>query len=141
MVSEIEEQFYKTFDIPKHFSMEVNFGDLDCNFQTVTEKSLKKLWDNYEFDLGCSEYWFEDDKKAPKTFEEFKKSDFWREEHPKITDEILLKLICLLNDKLNEITLHNCKNIKNLKKYILEECIIEKDILAKDIRKIVRIKN
>lgn len=98
MASEIEEQFFKTFDIPKQFSMYVNFGDFDCNFQTVTEKSLKKLWDNYGFELGNSAYWLDDDiEKIPESFKEFKKSDFYREEYPEITTEILLELICITN--------------------------------------------
>lgn len=101
MEKRVEKEFFEKFNIPKYFSMEVNFGDLDCNFQTVIAKSLNELWDNYEFDLSCSEYWFEEGEKAPKTYQEFKKSDYWREEYPEITADILLELIGFLNVTYN----------------------------------------
>lgn len=105
MVSNIEEQFFKTFDIPKLFSMDINIGDLDANWITVTEPTLKKLWDNHRWDIGNEAGYVDPDEEKeeiPTTFKEFKKSNFWREEYPEITAEILLELIGFLNVTYNK---------------------------------------
>lgn len=101
MVSNIEEQFFKTFDIPKLFSMDINIGDLDANWITVTEPTLKKLWDNHGWDIGNEAAYIDPDEETeeiPTTFKEFKKSNYWREEYPEITDTILIKLVKFLLD-------------------------------------------
>ena len=43
------EQMMKAAGVKPRFYMEVNVGDLDCNFQEVSEKTVKKLWENWGF--------------------------------------------------------------------------------------------
>lgn len=43
------EQMMKVAGVKPRFYMEVNVGDLDCNFQEVSEKTVKKLWENWVF--------------------------------------------------------------------------------------------
>ena len=46
------EQMMKVAGVKPRFYMEVNVGDLDCNFQEVSEKTVKKLWENWGFHLS-----------------------------------------------------------------------------------------
>lgn len=92
------EQMMKAAGVKPRFYMEVNVGDLDCNFQEVSEKTVKKLWENWGFHLQCSDYWMEDEEaeSIPENFEDFKKSDFWEKKYPPFTSTKQLELIKLL---------------------------------------------
>lgn len=94
------EQMMKAAGVKPRFYMEVNVGDLDCNFQEVSEKTLKKLWENWGFHLQCSDYWMEDEEaeSIPENFEDFKKSDFWDKKYPPFTPAKQLELIKLIGE-------------------------------------------
>lgn len=101
------EQMMKAAGVKPRFYMEVNVGDLDCNFQEVSEKTVKKLWENWGFHLQCSDYWMEDEEaeSIPENFEDFKKSDFWEKKYPPFTPAKQLELIKLINKKHRNIRL------------------------------------
>ena len=94
------EQMMKVAGVKPRFYMEVNVGDLDCNFQEVSEKTVKKLWENWGFHLQCSDYWMEDEEaeSIPENFEDFKRSDFWEKKYPPFTPAKQLELIKLIAD-------------------------------------------
>lgn len=87
MTTDVEKKFFEAFDIPKRFYAPINIGDLDYQEKEVSSPTLRKLWNQVKWDLICNE------DLAPETYAEFKKSNFWREEYPEITDRILLELI------------------------------------------------
>ena len=104
------EQMMKAAGVKPRFYMEVNVGDLDCNFQEVSEKTLKKLWENWGFHLQCSDYWMEDEEaeSIPENFEDFKRSDFWEKKYPPFTPAKQLELIKLICKSRNicELSIH-----------------------------------
>lgn len=102
------EQLMKAAGVKPRFYMQVNVGDLDCNFQEVSENTLKKLWDNWSFHLDSSSYWMEEEdrEQIPENYEDFKKSDFWEKKYPAFTPEKQLKLIKLIMKAGNIDNIH-----------------------------------
>lgn len=117
------EQLMKAAGVKPRFYMQVNVGDLDCNFQEVSENTLKKLWDNWSFHLDSSSYWMEEEdrEQIPENYEDFKKSDFWEKKYPDFTPEKQLELIKLIvNTKKVE-----CFYIQKRKNDFKISCLLE----------------
>ena len=84
-MSDIEKEFYETFNIPQKFYTIVNFGDLDNNYQEVSANSLEELFNNYNSYLD--EY-----------IEDIKDFMDWRSGYEDITSDIVLGLSKILMD-------------------------------------------
>ena len=84
MTTELEKQFFETFNIPKIFKTTINIGDLDTNYEEIQAPTLKELYEEARFDF-----------ETPIYFSWFKRSKRWSEEYPEITDRQYLELICL----------------------------------------------
>ena len=103
MTSKLEEQFFKVFGIePKDY-----YG---CN------------WDGYcpydnEADKcgGHCPYWSK-----------------YKNDYPKITDKVLLELICFYIKKYKNITIYNTENIEVLKNTVLQTYINSKHFITKE---------
>jgi len=80
---DILELFYKEFDIPKRFYTIVNLGDLDNNYQEVSEDTLEELFENYGHHMASpTDEYIEDIKD----FEEYD------EEYPEISIEMMYNI-------------------------------------------------
>lgn len=85
-MTNIEEAFYKIFDIPQKFYTTVNFGDLDNNYKEVSANSLEELFENYSFYLD--EY-----------IENIEDFHGYRIGYDEITSDTLLQLINIIIHK------------------------------------------
>lgn len=126
MKTETEKEFYEAFDIPKRFYASINIGDLDYQPQEVSSPTLRKLWNQVEWHLISHE------DIAPETYAEFKKSDFWSEEYPEITDRILLELIVINNENAPAVG----KTLEELRNQVLYWCIVYKNRIYNQVRKL-----
>lgn len=75
----IEQDFFKSFNIPTKFYTTVNLGDLDNNYQEVSANTLQELFKQNNF-------WFDEYIEDIKDFHD------WEEKYPSITPEIVLEL-------------------------------------------------
>lgn len=127
MTNEIEKKFFEAFGIPKRFYALINIGDLDYQAKKVSSPTLRKLWNQVEWDLISHE------DIVPETFAEFKKSNLWVEDYPEITDGILLELMLLALN--NDFVVH-AKNLNELQEKILY--LLTKNANDKSIYTLVR---
>jgi hypothetical protein len=69
---------------------------------------------------------------------DFNQDPFHRTFYPDITIEDLLRLICILNANVttNDIDYHRCKDWRCLKDAILKDCIYNKELIQKEVRKL-----
>ena len=79
MATDIKQNFFESFNIPKRFYTIVNFGDLDNNYQEVSAGTLKELFEDYNWHLD--EY-----------VSDIKDFTGYEEKYPEITAEIILEL-------------------------------------------------
>ena len=103
MTTELEKQFFETFNIPKQFKLPVE------NFKY----SYKNYKEAYKSNRACNNW------EHQETIDELKKGKY---EYPIITDTHYLELMCIFSDYIDTTK----KDIQELKNYILEEFIISK---------------
>lgn len=130
MTTDVEKKFFEAFDIPKRFYAPINIGDLDYQEKEVSSPTLRKLWNQVKWDLICNE------DLAPETYAEFKKSNFWREEYPEITDRILLELIVINNENAPAVV----DTLDELRNQVLYWCIVYKKRIYHQVRKLFGLK-
>ena len=108
-------QLMKITGIKPKFYMYVDRGDLDCDIQEVSEKTLKKLWDKWNFEFWCMDYWIyeEDKEKLPETYEEFKKSNWWEKSYPSFNEKKQLELIKLIVNECQEFKIYKNRSINS----------------------------
>src|SRR5574344_1773949 len=82
----IEQEFFKSFNIPTKFYTTINLGDLDNNYQEVSASTLQELFEENNF-------WFDEYIEDINDFHD------WEEKYPPITPEIVLELIKIIADK------------------------------------------
>jgi len=85
----IEQEFFKSFNIPTKFYTTVNLGDLDNNYQEVSANTLQELFDDNAF-------WIDTYIEDIKDFHD------WEEKYPPITPEIVLKLLEIIQKYLEK---------------------------------------
>lgn len=81
MTTELEKQFFETFEIPKIYKTTINIGDLDVNLKEIQAPTLKELYEIAQYDFTTPIY-----------FSWFKRSKRWSEVYPQITDRHYLEL-------------------------------------------------
>ena len=84
MTTELEKQFFETFEIPKIYKTTINIGDLDVNIKEIQAPTLKELYEIAKYDFTTPIY-----------FSWFKRSKRWSEDYPQITDRHYLEFICI----------------------------------------------
>lgn len=104
MTTELEEQFFKVFGI-KPIRYIVDIGQWDCG--TNSKKSLIT-------DISIDYY--------DKHFKNNNLTPLKGVVYPKITNDILLQMICI-NSQKGGIEIFNRKNIEELKNSMLQHCI------------------
>ena len=118
-------KFFEAFGIPKRFYALINIGDLDSQAKKVSSPTLRKLWNQVEWDLISQE------DVVPETFAEFKKSNLWVEDYPEITDRILLELIVINNENAPAVG----DTLDELRNQVLYWCIVYKKRIYHQVRK------
>lgn len=127
MLTNLEKQFFDTFEIPKIFKTTINIGDLDTNYIEIQAPTLKELYEEATFDF-----------ETPIYFSWFKRSKRWSEEYPQITDTHYLELISaqLRVNKLKNIGFIPNKTrtstIKGVQELILNGSILCYETLLKN---------
>ena len=113
-MTNIEEEFYNTFEIEPTYSDECQIADAYYAMQIDLNKR-GILYDDY-MKGECPQkntFCYDDCPYA-----------YNKEQYTPITDRILLELICILNSTNGiNCTAYESKNIKDLEKEILNECI------------------
>ena len=139
-MNNIENKFFQTFKISPKFYTFVNLGDLDNNYQEVSENSLEELFENYKYSFD--EY-----------IEDIEDFHDYEEKHSLITPETILGLINIIIHKDLEFGCSYSKLHKtyfaskedkdenylscqehNLKDAILSLCINSKDDIMDEVR-------
>ncbi len=112
MTNKLEQEFFKTFDIePKHNDA-CKLADKYWYNESLANKFV--TFDTYMEINGCPE-------KTKGCTSECKHA-YNQEVYPKITDRILLELICMVNTHLDEGFW--AENITELKEEILNNCLL-----------------
>ena len=118
-MTNIEEQFFKTFGIEPKYKIDIGRWDCETN-------SRKKLI----VDVSKKEYL--------KNFKDNKLTPLIELIYPQITDRVLLELICILGTVIKQFKIPPKLNIEQLKYHILRNCINESEGIFTRVQSLFR---